>query len=514
MNRVVGLIVAVACSGIGCGDNPPPPPDPTPPPPPALTEAELVGKLSALPNVTVEQGQFPPGSVALAAEFRYYILHVTQPIDHHDPSRGTFVQRVQLLHRDERAPNPMVVSAAGYTDLWGSSPVELTKMLTANQVSIEHRYYGNSRPPTVDWSTLTIEQAAADQHEIIAALRTIYGGAFITTGSSKGGMTAVFHRRFWPNDVDGTVAYSAPLSWSASDEVYQDKLDALDVTPCRHAVRAAATDMLVNHRDELVAKASAEPNHVYGRVAIGPAVEGAISDFEWSYWTYHGLADCEKVPAAGATVDELYAFLEKVSSVTEYDDENVAAYEPYVYQSHTELGYPSEEPSYFEEPALLMFTDADFAGELPAAPDGDDHGGGNRGPGSGNSHGSDDHGSDDPAPRVQVTFDPQVMLDVDDFVEHHSARMMFVYGGGDPWSARPFLIGRSADSAMFIQPDGTHQVQIGSLPARDRNEAFDMLERWTGVAPVVPRGRPIAPLHEEVPRALSPARAHNPRVAK
>ncbi|MEO7736240.1 MAG: hypothetical protein ABIY55_35100, partial [Kofleriaceae bacterium] len=240
---------------------------------------------------------------------------------------------------------------------------------------------------------------------------------------------------------------------------------------------------------------------------------------EWSFWVYRGVTKCDTVPAAGATVDELYDFLEDVSSVTEYDDENVGAYEPYVYQSHTQLGYPSEEPSYFEDPHLLMFSDADYVGELPAAPEGDDQGGGNRGPGGGSGHGSDDHGSDDhgsddPVPRVQVTFDPQVMIDIDDFVENHGSRFMFIYGGGDPWSARRFLRGNATDSAVFVQPDGTHRVQIGVLPAKERNDALDMLERWTGVAPQPPRNRPSETPADVLPRALSPARAHTPRVAK
>jgi hypothetical protein len=497
MNRAVGLIVAIACTGVGCGDSPS-----APPPAPALTDAELMARLSALPGVTVERGQFPDDSIALAAEFRYYILRVTQPIDHDDASQGTFEQMVRLLHRDERVPNPMVVNTTGYADLWGDKPVELTTMLTANQISIEHRFYGASVPRTLDWSKLTIEQMAADEHEVITALRTIYGGAFVSTGGSKGGMTAVFHRRFWPADVDGTVAYVAPLSWAASDPVYQTALDQLAVTPCRQAVRAAAIDMLANHRDELIARASAEAGRSYSRVLIGPAVEGAVADLEWSFWVYAGLAMCDAVPPPGATVDQLYAFLERVSSVMEYDDDNVATYEPYVYQSHTQLGYPSEEPTYLEDAQLLTFTEADYAGELPLGiteSSGDDHGSDARGPGGGG------HGSDDPPSDVAIAFDPQAMIDIDGFVESRGDRLMFLYGGGDPWSARRFLLGNATNSAVFVQPEGTHRVQLGSLALRDRQDAFDMLAQWTGVAPVMPHALAIgarAPrVHAHAPRA-------------
>ena len=57
----------------------------------------------------------------------------------------------------------------------------------ANQISIEHRFFGESRPEPADWSKCMIEQMAADQHAIIAALRTVYDGACLTTGGSKGG---------------------------------------------------------------------------------------------------------------------------------------------------------------------------------------------------------------------------------------------------------------------------------------------------------------------------------------
>src|SRR5690606_2644245 len=41
----------------------------------------------------------------------------------------------------------------------------------------------------------------------------IYRGKWLTTGASKGGMTSLFHRRFFPNDVDATVAYVAPIDY-------------------------------------------------------------------------------------------------------------------------------------------------------------------------------------------------------------------------------------------------------------------------------------------------------------
>jgi hypothetical protein len=245
MKRAVGLFVAVALVGGGCSDNSP------------LTSDELVSRLRALPGVRVEEGVRDERDEdededgvqdAEEAQSHYYVLHFTQPIDHDDPGLGTFEQRVSLLHRDERAPTPLVIYTSGYSDFWGAGPTELTTLLAANQISIEHRYFGTSRPQPTDWSKLTVAQMAADEHAIITALRSIYGGAFITTGNSKGGMTAVFHRRFYPDDVEGTVPYVAPLSYNAPDPRYQAGFNQIGREGCRLAVRDVAIEMLKNRR--------------------------------------------------------------------------------------------------------------------------------------------------------------------------------------------------------------------------------------------------------------------------
>ena len=157
MNRALGLMYAAAVAGsagvagLGCGDNFEAP---------ALTAEQLFVKLRQLPGVTVQETPTDqPG-------FHYYILHFTQPVDHEDPSLGTFEQEVSLLHRDERAKVPMVIATTGYADYIHDKPVELTRLLAANQVSIEHRFFGASRPDPADWTKLTIKQMADDEHAV------------------------------------------------------------------------------------------------------------------------------------------------------------------------------------------------------------------------------------------------------------------------------------------------------------------------------------------------------------
>ena len=136
-----------------------------------------------------------------------------QPADHGHPEGVHFQQRLTLLHRDVAAP--MIIFNSGYDLDPNPSRSEPTRFVNGNQLSCEHRYFAASRPDPTDWTLLDIEQAAADQHRVIQAFKTIYGGRWLSTGASKGGMTSIFHRRFYLYDVDGTVAYVAPITYAA-----------------------------------------------------------------------------------------------------------------------------------------------------------------------------------------------------------------------------------------------------------------------------------------------------------
>jgi len=440
MKGLLGTIVAAGLAVGGCGGSEEPP---------HLSAEELLERLRALRGVTAEEA---PTDLP---DTHYFVLHFTQPVDHNDPSQGTFQQEVSLLHRSELAPVPMIVHTSGYADYYLDSPVELTKMLEANQVSIEHRYYGQSRPLPTDWTKLTIAQMAADEHDIITALRTVYEGRFLSTGGSKGGMTAVFHRRFYPDDVEGTIAYVAPLTFGAPDPRYADFLDTVGPPPCRQAVRDAATEMLANRRAAMELRAGAQSEYVYTRVALGAAVESAIVNLEWSFWQVAGVAQCDQVPSTTASDDDLFAFLDNTSPVSACDDSKLVFFEPYVYQTYAELGYPAYGAAYLAP--YRMYTELDYVHELPTAQD--------------------------------PPYNADSMADILDFVEHNGQRLLFIYGEWDPWTAGKLALGNATDSAVLIQPQGMHNARIMTLESSDRTEAFAMLGAWAGVDPSISRGR-------------------------
>jgi hypothetical protein len=432
------LLAAVLAGWVGCGDN-------IDPAPPSFREA-----LAALPGVTVTEMDTETEG------YTFFILQFTQPVDHDDPDGATFQQQVSLLHRDEAGP--MIVQTSGYWDYYRDSPVELTRMLLANQISIEHRFFGDSRPEPADWTKCTIDQMAADQHAIITALRTVYDGAFVTTGGSKGGMTAIYHRRFYPDDVDGTVPYVAPISFGAPDERYLPFLEQIGPAACRNQVRAVATDLLANRRAMLVTEATAEAEDrglAYTRIPIPLAVESSVVSLEWAFWQYRGVNACDDVPMTTASDGAMWNFLDDTSPVSDSTDASVAAFEAYYYQAYHQLGFPASSTAYLDP--YVQYDDDDYLAALPTALPAYDGG--------------------------------AAMNDIDNWVRTEGERLAFVYGEYDPWTGGAFTLGDAQDSLVVVEGEGSHGARIGRLAGSDQVAILDKIQAWTGVTPFAPQSQ-------------------------
>ncbi|MBV8756725.1 MAG: aminopeptidase [Deltaproteobacteria bacterium] len=459
MRAVLAALVALAA----CGDNKAPAPD-------ASSDAELLAKLRALPHVA-DATEMATQTIG----YHYIVLHFTQPVDHADPSSPTFLQEVSLIAKD--TTSPLIVHTSGYWDYYTDHPVELTVLLAANQISIEHRYFATSRPANPDWSKLTIEQMADDEHVIVSELRTVFTGKALSTGGSKGGMTAIFYRRFFPDDVDGTVPYVAPISFAAPDTRYPPFIDMVGTDTCRQAVRDVATELLKNRRaamEQRTMDQATANNFTYTRVLIGPAVESAIDSLEWSFWQYYGITECPNVPALTATDDAMFKWLDKISPVSESDDNEVGLFDAYYYQAYFQLGYPDGGAAYLKP--YLMYKDADYANSLPTA---------------------------------QPMYDGgTAMHDIDNFVEQQGDRFIFVYGEWDPWTAGKFTLGNANDALELIQAQGTHNSHLTRLATTDRDAAFAKLAAWTGVTPQIPGARemPVEPVRHVPPALLRTSR--------
>ncbi|MGD3107152.1 S28 family serine protease [Streptomyces sp. YGL11-2] len=392
--------------------------------------------------------------------YRYFVLDYTQPIDHRHPERGTFQQRLTVLHRS--VDRPTVFFTSGYNVSTTPSRSEPTKIIDGNQVSLEYRYFTPSRPTPTDWKKLDIRQAAADQHRIFQALHALYPKNWIATGGSKGGMTATYYRRFFPHDMNGTVAYVAPNNTDRADPAPYDRFFAtVGSAQCRADVAKVEREALLR-RDEIVnryEKWAGENKRTFTLIGNADrAYEVLVTDLVFGFWQYQPAETaCATIPKADASTDALYQWIDKVGGFDSYTDQGLEKFLPYYYQAGTQLGEPTYHYPNIQD--LLRY------------------------PGLNNSRSF--------VPReIPMAFDKRAMPDVDRWVRHHARHMMFVNGQYDPWSAKHFTLGTGArDSYVFTVPGGNHGADIAKLKDADRTKATAELLSWAGL-PVPANGRP------------------------
>src|SRR4051794_32418998 len=153
---------------------------------------DIGSRLKAVPGLKVVSKKREDG-------YTDYTLTFTQPIDHRNPAKGTFKQRLVLRHRSAKAP--MVLYTSGY-DESGHRPLRGPGgSLPPNQRPVGPRFFGPSCPKRREGGKPDIWRGGRAEHARVEALAPVYGGGWIPAGGSKGGRTAASHRRFYPDDL-------------------------------------------------------------------------------------------------------------------------------------------------------------------------------------------------------------------------------------------------------------------------------------------------------------------------
>ncbi len=412
-------------------------------------DSELLVRLKALPGVVeAKEARFD------GALFREsYELMFEQPVDHRNPQGAKFQQRLFVSHVDYA--KPVVLETAGYA-AGRAGAGELTRILGGNQVTVEHRFFGRSVPLPLLWEHLTIRQSADDLHAVVTALKTIYAGKWISTGSSKGGQTALFYKTFHPGDVDACVPYVAPLNIAQEDpRIYQFLGASGD-----EAVRARIRDYqiaLFSREDEILplVRAQAEARKWTFSMGLSEAYEYGVLEYPFAFWQY-GTVKPADIPAPDAPAARLFDHLAKTNAVYYYSDQGKKAFEPFQYQAFTEIGYYNYDITDFKAHMKTLKNPTNRV----LCPEG-----------------------------VPIVYDPRPMAEVYHFLQYHGDRIIYIYGELDPWSSTGIqLIGR-ADAFKLVVKNGYHGSRVRDFLPEQKELFYATLERWLGLT-----------LSREVPR--------------
>ena len=403
---------------------------------------ELRQKLAALQGIS--------GIEKLESEVypEKYLVRITQQVDPKNPAAGTFTQRVVIGHVG--FDRPTVIVTEGYGGAYALNPKyqeELTKLLNANLVFVEYRYFLESTPEPKNWDYLTAENSAYDLHHVNQTFRQLYQGKWISTGISKGGQTTCLYRAYFPDDVDFSVPYVAPLNRAVEDGRHEPFLRQVGTKAERDRIlafqkavlkqKAAIVPMLENYCQE---------HKLTFRIPMAEVLDYSVLEYPFAIWQWGTPVD--QVPEPTASEADLFKHLMEISEPSYFSNE-----QPYVsfdVQACRELGYYGYDTAPFK--GLLTIKSAKgYLNKLMLPTELID----------------------------QVEFRPELYHKVYNFLKDNDPKMIFIYGEIDPWSATrvPTFRGKKNEQ-IYIQPRGSHRARIGNMPEEMKKQIMDQIHAW------------------------------------
>ena len=381
---------------------------------------------------------------------QYYLMKFTQLLDTDNPEAGSFEQRVMLGHRGY--DRPVVIVTEGYgADYAFSSPrymEELTKIMDANIIFVEHRYFLESTPDPCNWDYLTIENSMEDYHRIITSFKPFYGKKWASTGISKGGSTSIFLRAYYPEDLDVSVPYVGPLSCAVEDGRHESFLEQVSTKANRDAIRNFQKE-LFERKERLLPLFDDYCNSkgIVFRVPSSTIYDLLVLEYQFSMWQWG--TPTNTIPALDSDDKTIVDYFIKMCGPDYFAAEN--SIESFFVQAVKDFGYYG----YNIEPFRKYVDEEDIEGYLKRVLL--------------------------PEEFADVEFDDSNYRFVTDYYTENDPKMILIYGEVDPWTASGITWLRDRNKKnikVFIQPGGSHTARILNMPNEMRDEILEQLNEW------------------------------------
>ena len=375
-----------------------------------------------------------------------YVVTIRQPLDHKHPDKGSFTQRVVISH--EGFDRPTVLVTEGYGGDYALNPRyqdELARLFQTNTVFVEHRYFSGSVPESVDWQYLTAQNSASDLHLITTLFKQIYPQKWISTGISKGGQTALIYRAFFPNDVDITVPYVAPVSRSAEDGRHEPFLNKVGDKKTRQAILSFQREVLKRRGEiiPLLEKFCLEKQLSF-RISMNEVLDYCVLEYSFAFWQWGTPAS--QIPANSATTEVLFKHLTEISGPDYFATGQPT--QAFFIQAARELGYYGYDIEPFKD-LLFIRTSKDYLQRI-MLPEG-----------------------------ITIQFQPELYKKLTNFIETSDPRLIFVYGEYDPWTSVGITkLDGKKNMFVAIQPKGSHRARINTLPDSLRDKVIKTIKLW------------------------------------
>lgn len=376
-----------------------------------------------------------------------YVTYFTQPLDHRHPEKGSFRQRVIVSHAG--FDRPTVIVTEGYGAAYALRPQyreELSKLLNANMIFVEYRYFLESTPEPKDWQYLTAENSADDLHAITTAFKSIYPGKWIATGISKGGQTTLLYRTFYPDDVVISVPYVAPLCYGVEDGRHEPFLHKVSTPENRKKIEDFQLEALKRKATLLprFEKYCTEKNYSF-RAPIEEIYDYSVLEYSFALWQWG--TPISSIPATTASDDEIFSHLLAISEPGYFTADSPNAY--FFVQAARELGYYGYDVQPFKQYLSIQSSEG-YLHRLML-----------------------------PEELKDMPFDKTLSKKITKFLKKQDPKMIFIYGQNDPWTAAGVTwLKNKKNIHVFIQPNGSHLARINTLPEAEKAKVMELINEW------------------------------------
>jgi hypothetical protein len=260
-------------------------------------------------------------------------------------------------------------------------------------------------------------------------------------------MTAIFHRRFYPDDVAGTIAYVAPITLGREDHRYLEFFEQVASPSCRDQIHGVQRSALVRRSDIIALYQATHVEPEFGIIGgIAGAYESTVVHMEWQ------AASSTSCPVTGEVLsdEELLELLLTFGFGSGYTDEQLTSYGPYYYQVENQLSGGITPTDHLTD--LLENAESGYFERLfPGVP--------------------------------KPSFDPMAMQGILDWIHEDAEQMIFVYGSRDPFTAARVGIDNSDESRdlhELLVSEGGHGSSLRHLPTGERELACFWITNWSG----------------------------------
>ena len=380
-----------------------------------------------------------------------YVLKFEQQVDWKSQNKGTFGERIIVGIKG--LDKPTVLVTEGYFADYGMNPnyeEELSALFDANVVLCEYRYFAESVPQPTNWDYMTVDNSLADYHHVRQVFGQLFKGKWISTGISKGGQTTMFYRATYPDDVDVSVSYVAPLNRGVEDGRHEKFLaKKVGTKDERKAIEAAMQELMKRKPEllELFTKYNAEHNyHFY--LPEEDIYDYCVLEYPFALWQWG--TPVSTIPLQTADNQTWFNNLMEVASPDYFIYPN--RFMPFDVQASRELGYYGYSLKPIKKWTSLKSTKG-YLKEIML-----------------------------PDSLRAYDFDDTLYKRTVKFLKEEDPTHIFIYGEIDPWSASGVCTWLNCkekeNMRVYVQPRGSHKARIGNMPANMKQEIMDRLTKW------------------------------------